>query len=137
MDNYNRKHWAHTHKILWITKVFVVIVARISRQGGKRLIGAMLGVGHRTHHFRRKNSTRRFWHHKKQPPSVLKGEHACCPNLDDFTHWHVKRTCHIFFFPPNYFMSIQFSHGFKPFFIWSPIFLITLQFNHEFHPICG
>jgi len=148
MNNYNRKHWehararTHTHKTLWITKVFVVAAAtRISRQGGKWRGGRSLEpcweLVADTHHFGRKHSKRRFWQHKKRPPSVHRGDHTCCPNLNDFTHWHVKRKRHIFFFPLNSFMSIQFSHGFKLFFIWSQSFLITLQFNHEFHPICS
>ena len=134
----------HTHKTLWLTKVFVVVAAtRISRQGGKWRGG---GEGH--------------WSHvgSWSPTHTILGERTRREDFGSTKNDHhrfteettrvaqISMTSHIgmwnasaiyFFFPLNSFMSIQFSHGFKLFFIWSQSFLITLQFNHEFHPICS
>ena len=150
MDNYNRKHWEHararTHKTLWITIVFVAAAGtRISRKGGKwrggKVIGAMLGVGRRHTPFWEKELEEKIL--AAQKTTTIGSQRR--PHVLPKSQWLHTMACEtqapyiffIFYFLLNSFMSIQFSHGFKLFFIWSQSFLISLQFNHEFHPICS
>jgi hypothetical protein len=124
---YSRKHYAHTHKLLWTTTICfscccMNLETREEKERKEKVIGAILGVWRWQMLPWKKeldetilSAPKKTIIESRRTPSVSSQPWWSPHMLVLETHIQVN-----FFIPPNSFMPFQFSNIFNPFLLFGP-----------------